>query len=121
MLAKNIDLRNKTVLVTGAAGFIGANLVLELFKQVEGIKIIGLDSMNEYYDVRLKEYRLRQIEESGGKTSAGSTFEDKIQTDSAGWAEAKQDSLKSCAAAVRKASAAGTSGGEIGRKEQGNH
>ena len=53
MLAKNIDLRNKTVLVTGAAGFIGANLVLELFKQVKGIKIIGLDSMNEYYDVRL--------------------------------------------------------------------
>ena len=58
MLAKNIDLRNKTVLVTGAAGFIGANLVLELLKHVEGIKIIGLDSMNEYYDVRLKEYRL---------------------------------------------------------------
>ena len=46
MLAKNIDLRNKTVLVTGAAGFIGANLVLELLKHVEGIKIIGLDSMN---------------------------------------------------------------------------
>ena len=66
MLAKNIDLRNKTVLVTGAAGFIGANLVLELFKQVEGIKIIGLDSMNEYYDVRLKEYRLGQIESAGG-------------------------------------------------------
>ena len=66
MLAKNVDLRNKTVLVTGAAGFIGANLVLELLKHVEGIKIIGLDSMNEYYDVRLKEYRLRQIEETGG-------------------------------------------------------
>ena len=66
MLAKNIDLRNKTVLVTGAAGFFGANLVLELLKHVEGIKIIGLDSMNEYYDVRLKEYRLRQIEETGG-------------------------------------------------------
>ena len=66
MLAKNIDLRNKTVLVTGAAGFIGANLVLELFKQVKGIKIIGLDSMNEHYDVRLKEYRLQQIEAAGG-------------------------------------------------------
>ena len=66
MLAKNIDLRNKTVLVTGAAGFIGANLVLELLKHVEGIKIIGLDSMNEYYDVRLKEYRLGQIEAAGG-------------------------------------------------------
>ena len=66
MLAKNIDLQNKTVLVTGAAGFIGANLVLELFKQVKGVKIIGLDSMNEYYDVRLKEYRLRQIESAVG-------------------------------------------------------
>ncbi|MBR0358155.1 MAG: GDP-mannose 4,6-dehydratase [Selenomonadaceae bacterium] len=59
-------MRNKTVLVTGAAGFIGANLVLELLKHVEGIKIIGLDSMNEYYDVRLKEYRLGQIEAAGG-------------------------------------------------------
>ena len=66
MLAKNIDLQNKTVLVTGAAGFIGANLVLELFKKADGVKIIGLDNMNAYYDVRLKEYRLRQIEAVGG-------------------------------------------------------
>ena len=66
MLAKNVDLRNKAVLVTGAAGFIGANLVLELLRHVDGIKIIGLDSMNDYYDVRLKEYRLQQIEAAGG-------------------------------------------------------
>ena len=46
MLVKNIDLQNKTVLVTGAAGFIGANLVLELFKKADGVKIIGLDNMN---------------------------------------------------------------------------
>ena len=76
MLAKNIDLRNKTVLVTGAAGFIGANLVLELFKQVKGIKIIGLDSMNEYYDVRLKEYRLRQIEAAGGVIVAKASMDE---------------------------------------------
>ena len=76
MLAKNIDLRNKTVLVTGAAGFIGANLVLELFKQVEGIKIIGLDSMNEYYDVRLKEYRLGQIEAAGGVIVAKASMDE---------------------------------------------
>lgn len=66
MLAKNIDLQNKTVLVTGAAGFIGANLVLELFRKVSGIRVIGLDSMNDYYDVCLKEYRLKNIEAVGG-------------------------------------------------------
>lgn len=66
MLAKNIDLQNKTVLITGAAGFIGANLVLELFRKVTGIRVIGLDSMNDYYDVRLKEYRLKNIESTNG-------------------------------------------------------
>lgn len=66
MLAKNIDLQNKTVLITGAAGFIGANLVLELFRKVTGIRVIGLDSMNDYYDVRLKEYRLKNIESANG-------------------------------------------------------
>lgn len=66
MLAKNVDLQDKTVLVTGAAGFIGANLVLELLGKDSGIKIVGLDSMNDYYDVRLKEYRLRQIESACG-------------------------------------------------------
>ena len=62
MLTPNIDLRNKTVLVTGAAGFIGSNLVMELLRTVEGIKIVGLDNMNDYYDVSIKEYRLSEIE-----------------------------------------------------------
>ena len=58
----NLDLKNKTVFVTGAAGFIGSNLVLCLLKRKEGIRIIGIDNMNDYYDVSLKEYRLQEIE-----------------------------------------------------------
>lgn len=58
----NIDLKRKTVFVTGAAGFIGSNLVLRLFKDVEDIAIVGIDNMNDYYDVALKDYRLEQIE-----------------------------------------------------------
>lgn len=57
-----VDLRNKTVLVTGAAGFIGSNLVMRLFKDIENVMIVGIDNMNDYYDVALKEYRLEQIE-----------------------------------------------------------
>ena len=49
-------------MVTGAAGFIGSNLVLELLRTVKSIKIIGLDNMNDYYDVAIKEWRLKQIE-----------------------------------------------------------
>lgn len=62
MLTPNINLENKTVLVTGSAGFIGANLVLQLLKTVKNIKIIGFDSVNDYYDVSIKEYRLEEIE-----------------------------------------------------------
>lgn len=54
MLIPNIELQNKTVLVTGAAGFIGANLVKELLITVQPVCIVGLDNMNEYYDVSLK-------------------------------------------------------------------
>ena len=57
-----IDLRGKTILVTGAAGFIGSNLVCELLKTTEPVVIIGIDNMNDYYDVSIKEYRLEQIE-----------------------------------------------------------
>ena len=53
----------KNILVTGAAGFIGANLVLRLLDSSEPLHIVGLDNMNSYYDPSLKEYRLRQIEE----------------------------------------------------------
>ena len=59
---QNVELKNKTILVTGAAGFIGANLVMELLRTVEPVTIIGLDNMNNYYDVSIKEYRLTQIE-----------------------------------------------------------
>ncbi len=52
---------DKTILITGAAGFIGANLVMELMKTNEPVRLIGLDNMNDYYDVSLKEYRLGEI------------------------------------------------------------
>ncbi len=61
MLTPNIDLQGKTVLVTGAAGFIGANLVTELISTVNGIKIVGIDNLNDYYDVSIKEYRLSKL------------------------------------------------------------
>ena len=62
MLQANINLENKTVLITGAAGFIGSNLVTELLRTVPQIKIVGLDNMNDYYDVSIKDYRLCEIE-----------------------------------------------------------
>lgn len=61
MVEYNIDLENKTILVTGAAGFIGANLVKRLFHDVKGIKVIGIDSMTDYYDVNIKRARLGEI------------------------------------------------------------
>ncbi|MCD8146302.1 MAG: NAD-dependent epimerase/dehydratase family protein, partial [Clostridiales bacterium] len=56
-----VCLAHKTILVTGAAGFIGANLSQRLLDEVEGVKVIGLDSVNDYYDVSIKEYRLKQL------------------------------------------------------------
>lgn len=70
MLTPNIELKNKTVLVTGAAGFIGANLVLELLRTVEPITVIGLDNVNDYYDVSIKEYRLTEINQEAAKHPA---------------------------------------------------
>ena len=70
MLTPNVELNNKTVLVTGAAGFIGANLVLELLRTVEPITVIGLDNVNDYYDVSIKEYRLTEIEKEAEKHPA---------------------------------------------------
>lgn len=55
---------NKSILITGAAGFIGSNLVLHLLESLEPLTIVGLDNVNDYYDISLKEYRLRQIEEA---------------------------------------------------------
>lgn len=61
MLMPNINLESKTILVTGAAGFIGANLVTALLNTVKDIKLVGLDNINDYYDVSIKEYRLSEI------------------------------------------------------------
>lgn len=62
MLPVNVNLQNKTILITGAAGFIGSNLVMELLRTVKSVSIVGVDNMNDYYDVSLKEYRLMEIE-----------------------------------------------------------
>ena len=61
MLSQNVSLNGKTVLVTGAAGFIGSNLVSELLRTAENITVVGIDNMNDYYDVSIKKYRLETI------------------------------------------------------------
>lgn len=63
MAQYNIDLKGKTIIVTGAAGFIGSNLALKLHKDFEGFKVIGFDSLNDYYGVGLKEERLAWLSE----------------------------------------------------------
>lgn len=63
-MTNKIEIRNKTILVTGAAGFIGANLVLELLSTQSSVNIIGIDSMNDYYDVGIKEYRIKEVEKT---------------------------------------------------------
>lgn len=62
MTAVDSVLKNKIIFVTGAAGFIGSNLIMCLLKRKEGIRVIGIDNMNDYYEVSLKEYRLKEIQ-----------------------------------------------------------
>lgn len=62
MRKANVILTHKTILVTGAAGFIGANLAMELLGTEEDVNVVGLDNLNDYYDVSLKQYRLSEIE-----------------------------------------------------------
>ena len=70
---ERIDLKNKTVFVTGAAGFIGSNLVLKLLDRVSPVTIVGMDNLNDYYDVSIKDWRLAQIQASAAK-HPGSTW-----------------------------------------------
>lgn len=58
----NIDMKNKTILVTGAAGFIGANLVMQLYNFTLPVNVIGIDNLNNYYDINIKKYRIERIQ-----------------------------------------------------------
>lgn len=69
-----IELNKKTILVTGSPGFIGANLVIRLLKELTSGTIVSLDNMNDYYDVKLKEWRLARIEEVAKKSQAKHVF-----------------------------------------------
>ncbi len=77
MLTENVCLSGKTVLVTGVAGFIGAALAERLLESVEEIGIIGVDNMNDYYDVSLKEYRLEALKRHGSFTFVKGSIADK--------------------------------------------
>lgn len=74
MEKEKITLNNKTILVTGSPGFIGANLVLRLLKELSAGHILSLDNMNDYYDPALKEYRLSLIEKAAAGSSVKHTF-----------------------------------------------
>lgn len=67
-------LKQKTILITGVAGFIGSNLVLELLKTQSPVNVIALDNMNDYYDVSLREYRLSLIEQAQAKSNCSLKF-----------------------------------------------
>ena len=81
MLQQNVDLKSKPILITGAAGFIGANLCKRLLQDVPDAQVIGLDSVNDYYDVHLKEYRLRELEKFPNFTFIKGNLADKALID----------------------------------------
>ena len=81
MVKYNIDLTGKTILVTGVAGFIGSNLSLKLLKETEGVKVIGIDNMNDYYDVNIKEERLVALEKFDNFTFIKGNLADKSLID----------------------------------------
>lgn len=78
MVANNISLTGKTVLVTGVAGFIGFNLAQRLLQEVSDIKVIGIDNMNDYYDVRLKEERLKKLFDKDSFTFVKGDISDEV-------------------------------------------
>ena len=64
---QHLDLENKKILITGAAGFIGSYLVKELLETVTPVTVIGIDNLNDYYDVSIKEYRLKEIKKTAAE------------------------------------------------------
>lgn len=76
-MKEKVDLKNKVILVTGAAGFIGSNLAKRLLRTVDVVKVIGLDNVNDYYDVRLKEARLSELEKFDNFTFVKADLADK--------------------------------------------
>lgn len=77
MLQMNVEINQKTILITGAAGFIGANLSRRILEDHQEARVIGLDSVNDYYDVRLKEHRLKQLAAYDGFTFIKGNLADK--------------------------------------------
>lgn len=73
-----VDLKGKTILITGAAGFIGANLIRRLCAEIEDVTVIGIDNMNDYYDVRLKETRLKELLENSSFVFVKGSIADKV-------------------------------------------
>ena len=104
MLKENVSLEGKTVLVTGAAGFIGANLVRRLLSEVKDIRVVGIDSITDYYDVNIKYERLREIE----ALAAGGTRPDGAVAPGCCCAAGGADALPDGAAAPACCCAAGT-------------
>lgn len=72
-----VNLENKTILVTGAAGFIGSNLVKRIYKETSNVTVIGIDNMNAYYDVALKDFRLKELEQYSTFTFVKGNIADK--------------------------------------------
>lgn len=81
MLNYNIDLSGRTILVTGAAGFIGSNLCDRLLNNVAGVSVVGIDNLTDYYDVGIKEERLKKLSRHGAFTFVRGSIADKATVD----------------------------------------